>query len=58
MIPKVGCAGDIYAVDALVTSIEMAKQRTKPINFEVIIEPLLVWRTLKRLRRPARVWLR
>lgn len=38
MIPKVGCAGDIYAVDALVTSIEMAKQRTKPINFEVIIE--------------------
>ena len=38
MIPKVGCAGDIYAVDALVTSIEMAKKRTKPINFEVIIE--------------------
>lgn len=38
MIPKVGCAGDIYAVDALVTSIEMAMRRTKPINFEVIIE--------------------
>lgn len=38
MIPKVGCAGDIYAVDALVTSVEMAKRRTKPINFEVIIE--------------------
>lgn len=38
MIPKVGCAGDIYAVDALVTAIESAKGRTKPIAFEVIIE--------------------
>lgn len=38
MIPKVGCAGDIYAVDALVTAIERAKGRTKPIKFEVIIE--------------------
>ncbi|NVO21980.1 CoA ester lyase [Donghicola sp. C2-DW-16] len=38
MIPKVGCAADIYAVDALVTAIETAKGRTKKINFEVIIE--------------------
>ena len=38
MIPKVGCAADIYAVDALVTSIEAAKGRQKPISFEVIIE--------------------
>ncbi|KAG1715366.1 L-malyl-CoA/beta-methylmalyl-CoA lyase [Nymphon striatum] len=38
MIPKVGCAADIYAVDALVTAIETAKGRTKPIDFEVIIE--------------------
>ncbi|UWQ92073.1 L-malyl-CoA/beta-methylmalyl-CoA lyase [Rhodobacteraceae bacterium M382] len=38
MIPKVGCAGDIYAVDALVTAVEAAMGRTKPINFEVIIE--------------------
>lgn len=38
MIPKVGCASDIYAVDALVTSIESAKGRGKPISFEVIIE--------------------
>ncbi len=38
MIPKVGNAGDIYAVDALVTSIEMAMGRPKPIAFEVIIE--------------------
>ncbi|CUK14583.1 Malyl-CoA lyase [Shimia thalassica] len=38
MIPKVGCAEDVYAVDALVTAIETAKGRTKPISFEVIIE--------------------
>ena len=38
MIPKVGCAADVYAVDALVTAIEAAKGRTKPISFEVIIE--------------------
>ena len=38
MIPKVGCAEDVYAVDALVTAIEAAKGRTKKISFEVIIE--------------------
>jgi malyl-CoA/(S)-citramalyl-CoA lyase len=38
MIPKVGCAEDVYAVDALVTAIERAKGRTKPVSFEVIVE--------------------
>ncbi len=38
MIPKAGCAADIYAVDALVSSIEAARGRKKPISFEVIIE--------------------
>ena len=38
MIPKVGCAADVYTVDALVTAIETAKGRTKKISFEVIIE--------------------
>ncbi|MEL6643024.1 MAG: L-malyl-CoA/beta-methylmalyl-CoA lyase [Pseudomonadota bacterium] len=38
MIPKVGNAADIYAVDALVTAVEAAKGRTKPISLEVIIE--------------------
>ena len=38
MIPKVGCAADIYAVDALATAIERAKGRKKPVKFEVIIE--------------------
>ena len=38
MIPKAGCAADIYAVDALVSSIEAAKGRKKAISFEAIIE--------------------
>ena len=38
MIPKAGNAADIYAVDALVTAIEAAKCRKKPIALEVIIE--------------------
>lgn len=38
MIPKVGCAADVYAVDALVTAVERAQNRRKPISFEVIIE--------------------
>ncbi len=38
MIPKVGNAGDLYAVDALVSAIEAAKGRSKKIKFEIIIE--------------------
>ncbi|MEM7641818.1 MAG: L-malyl-CoA/beta-methylmalyl-CoA lyase [Pseudomonadota bacterium] len=38
MIPKVGCAADIYAVDALVTAVEAAAGRGKKIGLEVIIE--------------------
>jgi malyl-CoA/(S)-citramalyl-CoA lyase len=38
MIPKAGNAADIYAVDALVSSIEAAKGRKKRIAIEVIIE--------------------
>ncbi|MDE0112291.1 MAG: CoA ester lyase [Albidovulum sp.] len=38
MIPKAGNASDIYAVDALVTSIEAARGRRKRISFETIIE--------------------
>jgi malyl-CoA/(S)-citramalyl-CoA lyase len=38
MIPKAGNARDIYAVDALVSAIDAAKGRAKPIGFEVIIE--------------------
>ncbi|MEM0947500.1 MAG: L-malyl-CoA/beta-methylmalyl-CoA lyase [Pseudomonadota bacterium] len=38
MIPKVGNASDIYAVDALVTAAEAAAGRTKRISLEAIIE--------------------
>ena len=38
MIPKVGCAEDIYAVDALITAVEAAMGRTKKVALEVIIE--------------------
>ncbi|MBJ3764030.1 L-malyl-CoA/beta-methylmalyl-CoA lyase [Maribius pontilimi] len=38
MIPKVGNAADIYAVDALVSGVEAAKGRRKPVALEVIIE--------------------
>jgi malyl-CoA/(S)-citramalyl-CoA lyase len=38
MIPKVGCAADVYAVDALVTACETAAGRKKRISLEVIIE--------------------
>jgi len=38
MIPKVGCAADLYAVDALVTATERARGRSRPLAFEAIIE--------------------
>lgn len=41
MIPKVGTASDVYAVDMLVTQIETAKGRKKRIGFELIIETAL-----------------
>ncbi|MFO1075297.1 MAG: CoA ester lyase [Geminicoccaceae bacterium] len=41
MIPKVGTAADIYAVDMLVSQVEAAKGRKKRIGFELIIETAL-----------------
>lgn len=41
MIPKAGVAADLYAVDALVSSIELAKASEKKIGFEAIIETAL-----------------
>lgn len=41
MIPKVGTAADVYAVDMLVTQIEDAKGYAKRIGFEHIIETAL-----------------
>jgi len=41
MIPKVGTAADVYAIDMLATQIETAKGRKKRIGFEMIIETAL-----------------
>ena len=41
MIPKVGTAADVYAVDMMVTQIEQAKGLTKKIGLELIIETAL-----------------
>jgi malyl-CoA/(S)-citramalyl-CoA lyase len=41
MIPKVGVAADLYAVDALVTAVEAARGRTRRVGLEVIIETAL-----------------
>jgi malyl-CoA/(S)-citramalyl-CoA lyase len=41
MIPKVGTAEDVYAVDMLVTQVEQAMGRKKKLGFELIIETAL-----------------
>lgn len=41
LIPKVGVAADVYAVDMLVTQIELATRRTRRIGFDVLIETAL-----------------
>jgi len=41
MIPKVGTAADVYAVDMLVTQVENAKGRKKRVGLEMIIETAL-----------------
>ncbi|MBC6497096.1 MAG: CoA ester lyase [Alphaproteobacteria bacterium GM7ARS4] len=41
MIPKAGCAQDIYAIDMLVSQIEVASKLKKRIGFEMIIETAL-----------------
>ncbi len=41
MIPKVGTASDVYALDMLVSQIENASSIKKPIGFEHIIETAL-----------------
>jgi malyl-CoA/(S)-citramalyl-CoA lyase len=41
MIPKVGVAADVYAIDMLISQIEMAVGRKKPIKLELIIESVM-----------------
>lgn len=41
MIPKVGTAADVYALDMLVTQVESATKAKKRVGFELIIETAL-----------------
>ena len=54
MIPKVGTAADIYAVDMLVTQIENAKRREKRIGFEMIIETALGMANVDEIARASK----
>jgi malyl-CoA/(S)-citramalyl-CoA lyase len=54
LIPKVGTAADVYAIDMLVTQIEAAKQRSKRIGFEVLIETALGMANVETIAQASR----
>jgi malyl-CoA/(S)-citramalyl-CoA lyase len=54
LIPKVGVAQDVYAVDMLVTQIESAKKRQKRIGFEVLIETALGMANVETIAQSSR----
>ena len=41
LLPKVGVSADVYALDMLVTQIELATKRTKRLGFDILIETAL-----------------
>src|SRR6266852_4379567 len=54
MIPKVGTAADVYALDMLVTQIETAKGTKKRIGFELIIETALGMQNVSQIAAASR----
>ena len=54
LIPKVGVAADIYAVDMMVTQIEAAQKRTKRIGFEALIETALGMANVEAIAQASR----
>ncbi len=54
MIPKVGTAADVYAVDMLVTQVEAAKARKKRLGFELIIETALGMANIHEIARASK----
>jgi malyl-CoA/(S)-citramalyl-CoA lyase len=54
LIPKVGVAQDVYAIDVLVTQIEAAKKRDKRIGFEVLIETALGMANVEAIAQSSR----
>ncbi|OUD13143.1 HpcH/HpaI aldolase/citrate lyase family protein [Thioflexithrix psekupsensis] len=54
LIPKVGVPADLYAVDMLVTQIEIAKKREKKIGFEILIETALGMANVEAIAQASR----
>ena len=54
MIPKVGTAADVYAVDMLVTQVEATKGRQKRLGFELIIETALGMANIHEIAKASR----
>jgi malyl-CoA/(S)-citramalyl-CoA lyase len=54
LIPKVGVAQDVYAVDMLVSQIESAMKREKRIGFEVLIETALGMANVESIAQASR----
>ena len=54
LIPKVGTAQDIYAVDMLVTQIEQAKKREKKLGFDILIETALGMANVEAIAQASR----
>jgi malyl-CoA/(S)-citramalyl-CoA lyase len=54
LIPKVGVAADVYAVDMLVTQIETAARRTKRLGLEVLIETALGMANVEAIAQSSR----
>jgi malyl-CoA/(S)-citramalyl-CoA lyase len=54
LIPKVGVAADVYALDMMVTQIEAAMGRSKRIGFEVLIETALGMANVEAIAQSSR----
>ena len=54
MIPKVGTAADVYALDMLVTQVEAARARKKRVGFELIIETALGMQNINEIAAASR----
>jgi len=54
LIPKVGVAADLYAVDMLVTQIEAAQRRERRIGFEALIETALGMANVEAIAQSSR----
>jgi malyl-CoA/(S)-citramalyl-CoA lyase len=54
LIPKVGVPQDVYALDMLVTQIETAKNRSRRMGFEVLIETALGMANVEAIAQASR----